>query len=376
VTVEESAKNATPASTESVQDPPSQLATAEPVQVASSQPVDTESRQNASPQPAPANPVEPTTPTESIQAVLECAPAEGPKLPAEPSPAATPPPPDGRFRRLSMRACRWAVSKPRLKLSADDLHDRLELKSIGIIEELHALALRRIDAEEQRESRLDGKAQGLLVSASLTLTVAFTFGGLLLQHPDYLDPLRDFEFLGLSAAWAVVACYSFALVCGLAASYVSIRALYVRADYQGVDEQAVLGKAILDVADAQPGEGARAAFRRYAAAHYWQIAQHNSDIHDVKADRIKLGQRLFIGFLACLMLIGLGLGYSAYAKLQLPPANQEVHPMSDQKPQQPTTQPMPSSPPASPSGPANVRPLRIPIAPAGAPLKKSDNPGQ
>jgi len=192
----------------------------------------------------------------------------------------------------------------------------LELKSLGIIEEIHTIALRQIAMEEQRESRLDGKAQGLLISASLTLTVAFTFGGLLLQHPEYLDPLRDFEFLGQSAAWAVVACYAVALLCGLAASYVAIRALYVRADYQGVDEHALLGKGILEIADDQPGEGALAAYRRYAAAHYWQIAQHNSEIHETKADRIKLGQRLFVGFLACLMLIGLGLGYSANERLQ------------------------------------------------------------
>lgn len=222
----------------------------------------------------------------------------------------------GGLRRLWTRAWRWAFPAPRLKLSADDLHARLELKSIGIIEELHALALRQIQSEDQRESRLDGKAQGLLVSASLTLTVAFTFGGLLLQHPEYLVPLQDYELCGRSAAWAVVVCYSIALVCGLAASYIAIRALYVRADYQGIDEQVVLGKAILDIADDQVGEGARAAYRRHSAAHHWQIAQHNSEIHDIKADRIKLGQRLFIGFLACLMLIGLGLGYSAYVKLQ------------------------------------------------------------
>lgn len=274
------------------------------------QPVATEPTRGASP------------PLVSTGSAHDMSTTEGADQPLEPSSAvetiavSAPPQRVGRLRRLWTRAWRWASPTPRLKLSADDLHARLELKSIGIIEELHALALRQIQAEEQRESRLDGKAQGLLVSASLTLTVAFTFGGLLLQHPDYLDPLQDYELFGQSAAWAVVACYAIALVCGLAASYVAIRALYVRADYQGVDEQVVLGKAILDIADDQAGEGARAAYRRYSAAHHWQIAQHNSEIHNVKADRIKFGQRLFIGFLACLMLIGLGLGYSAYTKLQ------------------------------------------------------------
>jgi hypothetical protein len=232
---------------------------------------------------------------------------------------AGPQPPEQGSRRSIWRSIwRWAFPGRRSRLSSEELHERLELKSIGVIEEIHALALRQIATEEQRESRLDGKAQGLLISASLALTVAFTFGGLLLQHPEYLDPLREIEFLGRSAAWAVVACYSVALLSGLAASYVAIRALYVRADYQGVDEHALLGKGILDIVDDQPGDGALAAYRRYAAAHYWQIAQHNSDIHEAKADRIKLGQRLFIGFLACLMLIGLGLGYSAYEKVQHP----------------------------------------------------------
>lgn len=272
------------------------------------------------PQPVATEPSSP--PLVSTGSAQDMPTTEGADQPLDPSSAvetiavSAPPHRVGRLRRLWTRAWRRFFPTPRLKLSDDDLHARLQLKSIGLIEEIHALALRQIQAEEQRESRLDGKAQGLLVSASLTLTVAFTFGGLLLQHPDSLDPLKGYELFGQSAALAVVTCYAIALACGLAASYVAIRALYVRADYQGVDVQAVLGKAILDIADDQAGEGARTAYRRFSAAHHWQIAQNNSEIHNAKADKIKFGQRLFMGFLACLMLIGLGLGYSAYAKLQ------------------------------------------------------------
>src|SRR5260221_7989091 len=91
------------------------------------QPVATEPTRGASP------------PLVSTGSAHDMSTIEGADQPLEPSSAvetiavSASPQRVGRLRRLWTRAWRWAFPAPRLKLSADDLHARLELKSIGII---------------------------------------------------------------------------------------------------------------------------------------------------------------------------------------------------------------------------------------------------
>lgn len=107
-------------------------------------------------------------------------------------------------------------------LSPKELDERLKLGSAQLVEEIHAISLRLLAGEDQRESRIDAKAQGLLVTAGLSLTAASTFGGVLLQHPEYLASV------GSSGTQVVIWAYGVGLVAGLAASFLAVLALFVK----------------------------------------------------------------------------------------------------------------------------------------------------
>lgn len=198
-------------------------------------------------------------------------------------------------------------------LSGEEVADRLRLHSGGLVEDLHAIVIRQIQAEEQRESRLDGKAQGLLITAGLSLTVSFTLGGMLLQHPEYLSAIGRWPTV------ALVSVYMAALVAGLTSSVRAVRALYVTDGYRSVSEHDALNEAELSAADAEcvdpkePRDNARAQwrFRRYMMVQYWQIWQQHFVVHEAKARMIKSGQRAFLVFLVLMMVIGLSLAIAA-----------------------------------------------------------------
>lgn len=194
-----------------------------------------------------------------------------------------------------------------VRLTAEQLSQRLFLKSSGIAAEIHSMALRQIQSEEQRESRLDGKAQGLLVTAGLSLTAASTFGGIYL-HPEYM------KLLGRLAPWAILA-YGLALLCGVAASACAVHALFVRDEYQTVDEQVVLDETALKKADEGKDDIARAAYLRYITVHHWQIWQQHFGVHQEKASIIRRGQILLLAFLIMVMLVGFAVGYTALQEL-------------------------------------------------------------
>jgi hypothetical protein len=294
--------------------------------------------------------------------------------------------PNGRFRcfpalvaswlwrlltGIAVRLWRRAFPKAekRWLLDGVELKRRLSLESPDLIDDAQALGLQKIQAEEQRESRLDGKAQGLLASTALSLTVAFSFGGLVLKDPQYLDGLRVYEIGRHDATLVVVWLYAGALVCGLLASYVAMRALYVRGGYKVVDIHAVLGS-ILPLADRQ-GDAARATYRRYVAGHYWQIAQVNERLYDRKADRIKLGQRLFLGFLVCLIAIGFALCFAARDSVLHHKPSSEDKCMNGNKSTPATSTPSP----AGTNAPRpSTQPVQIPASAPGASTKKNGTP--
>jgi len=211
-------------------------------------------------------------------------------------------------KRLAREQQKLDARFGQVRLSAEQLTKRLLLRSTRIAGEIHSLALRQIQSEEQRESRLDGKAQGLLVTAGLSLTAASTFGGIFLQHPEYM------KLLDRLAPYAVLA-YGLALACGVAASACAVHALFVRDEYQTVDEQVVLDENALKKADEGTDEIACAAYLRYVTVHYWQIWQQHFGVHQEKASIIRRGQILLMFFLVMVMLVGFAIAYSAYQAL-------------------------------------------------------------
>jgi hypothetical protein len=197
------------------------------------------------------------------------------------------------------------------RLTKAEIRERLCLASSGLVEEIHALALRQNTAEDQRETRLglDGKAQGLMATAGLSLTVAFTFGGLLLQSPKYIEPL------GLWLGRAVLGLYAIALLLGLLASIWAVRALFVRDGYRAVTDDDVFNKAMLESVDREAhadSDKAKRLYRRFITVQHWTVYRHHFDVHERKAELIKRGQWFFVGFLVSLLLIGGALTYSAF----------------------------------------------------------------
>ena len=136
------------------------------------------------------------------------------------------------------------------------------MHSPGLVAEVHSISLRMLQAEDHRESRLDAKAQGLLITAGLTLTVAFTFGGMTLEHPDYLRALGD------RVGVACLAAYPLALVLGLLSSIQAVRALRVSKGYRHVGEVDVFNRFELKAADDSCADLAVAADNLKAVAMY------------------------------------------------------------------------------------------------------------
>lgn len=223
-----------------------------------------------------------------------------------------------RARKAARRAEKH--QKPR-RLTRDELRDRLCLNSNGLVEEIHSFALRQNLAEDQRESRLDAKAQGLLATAGLSLTVAFGFGGILLQHPDYLTPL------GVWPGRAVLLLYALALLFGLLASLWAVRALLVRDAYKRVTDDDVFNVTQLDTIEHEAGtddKKAQTLYRRFMTLQQWMFWRLHSDIHDNKADLIKIGQCLFVAFVCILLLIGIAITCSAFSRYESPGTQSQI----------------------------------------------------
>lgn len=239
-------------------------------------------------------------------------------------------------------------------LTGDVLVDRLRLNSDVLVDQVFAATLRQMQSEDQREGRLDAKAQGLLGTAGLSLTVAFTFGGILLQHPEYIgDGVRP---------WIMSIAYGMALVLGLTSSIFALRALWVRGS-KGISERDVFNETELlagDWTDGSDGNGVNR-YKRFMVAHIWQVYQTHADNNASKAGDVKRGQWFFIAFLVSLLLIGGGMAEAAFEKLHAPTTS-----ASDTK-SPPPMKPTQSSP--SPAPPSRPPPTSIPSR--GSPEERS-----
>jgi hypothetical protein len=187
------------------------------------------------------------------------------------------------------------------RLSAEQLVDRLRLRSRPLVETLYDIAQQQTAMEERRQAALDSKAQSLLTAAGLSNTVAFTFGGILLQHPECLWNG------GSGLVWAVIVLYAGALTCGLLAGATALRALWMRDDYRKMDESEYLHRHELMEADSAAEEdalGGTARYKQYLIVNLIQLHRAHSDLHEKKARIVRAGQMYFGLFLAGIMLIG------------------------------------------------------------------------
>lgn len=231
------------------------------------------------------------------------------------------------------------------RLTDKELVERLCLSSKSLVDELYSITLRQLQAEDQRQARLDGKAQGLLATTGLSITIAFTFGSLLLQHPEYLYRVSDW------LAQVVAGLYGVALIFGISASIQALRALLVRDEYRSSGADDIFNQGELDAAEnAQDDSEAGTKFRRYLTAHLYLIYQAHFEVHEQKARIIKRGQQLFFFFLCAIFLVGIAMTISVFTATSSPPAGpatEESAPSQQSPPKQPpSSRPPPTSIPS------------------------------
>ncbi len=223
-----------------------------------------------------------------------------------------------RPRRLSMfmksLARLLGLSRPELPnyLHETEIIRRLQLNSKDLVDHIHSISLRLLDGDDKRGSALDSKATSLLGAVGLSLTVAFTFGGTLLEHPE------RFSGIGFLGYKAIVSIYAIALISGLVAGYFALRALQIRA-HRGIDEQDFLRSDVLNASETDDTGGVTY-YKRYLAAHYLNVSHQNSVVYDDKAFRIQIGQRFFFLFLLGLLFIGGAIVWIAFGLSSLPPS--------------------------------------------------------
>ena len=114
-------------------------------------------------------------------------------------------------------------------LEEPELMQRLRLNSTELISQIYEVALRVLDGDDKRGTSLDGKATSLLGAVGLSLTVAFTFGGTLVEHPE------RFSAIGPSTYKVMVVLYALSLLSGLLAGFYAIRSLRIR-PHRAIDE--------------------------------------------------------------------------------------------------------------------------------------------
>lgn len=232
------------------------------------------------------------------------------------------------------------------QLTGDELVERVRLRSPRLVDEVYDLAKRQIASEDRRETNLSAKAVSLLGVTGLSLTVAFTFGGVLLQRPAYLAALGGWRVP------LVVVPYALALVAGLAASGFALRSLLIRSEYRDVSEQDVFGNELAS-ADERGDEGLPT-YRRYLAVHFWLIFQQTSSIHEEKATQIARGQKLFFAFLLLLLPIGAAMTYSLSVAKDTPASPVPIACIVSAHEPKPPPAPAPSSTPAPKPPPTSV----------------------
>ena len=236
---------------------------------------------------------------------------------AMPSPTAAPQANSvARPRRLNWFVKRIAqllgVSRPEPPdyLDEAEIRQRLRLNSKDLVDQVYGISLRILDGDDKRGSALDSKATSLLGAVGLSLTVAFTFGGTLLEHPE------RFSGIGIYVYKGVVGIYALALMSGLAAGYFALRTLQIRT-HRSIDEQDFLKSDVLSASESDEAGGVTY-YKRFLVAHYLNVSHENSVVYDDKAFRIQLGQKCFFAFLFGLLLIGGALVWSALGLPTLP----------------------------------------------------------
>lgn len=218
--------------------------------------------------------------------------------------------PTAHGNSASVPAATYAGRNGRRWLTRDEIVRRVALFSPKLVEELYKNAQRQNEAEDRRENLLITKAGALLGQSGLVITIAGALVGLITKEPAVLDRLGPQWLMALGCTYLLV----FGL--GTAAAVLAMRVVFVRGDFEEVDEAAVfdadeLSKADHSLAiqqkpdqtsstatmgDADADTTAATRYRRWMIPHMWSIYQRHNEIHDEKAKLLRWAQVAFTLF--------------------------------------------------------------------------------
>lgn len=224
-----------------------------------------------------------------------------------------------------------AATAPRKALTTDEIVRRLTGVPNRVAEQLFKVVEGQVASETARQQRIDAKATSLLAAVALSLTVAFTFGAILLKDGWSLWP----GWLHL----LVLGAFALALVFGFTAAVFALKALLVTA-YPGMNEDAIFNEDILarakeeaaDIGQAPDDDAAKLAAKT-AAAEATALAQYQMSMtmqlwamvcgirqnHARKTKALERGQQALIAFLVCVGVLFVLICVAAYLYHPPPP---------------------------------------------------------
>lgn len=185
-------------------------------------------------------------------------------------------------------------------ITQEQIHAAVKLNSPKLVKEVYDIALRQTQFENSRQTILEGKANALLSTVGIVLTLAFTIGA-----PTLLAKDSVFKSLDTTFRWIFVLSTICAIGCAIGAAANGIAALRVTGAYRTVTESNIFNDAVLASADEESDDKAVSIYQRFMIPQLWEIAQHDARVHARKAALVHRGQWCFMGFIVATAIMSM-----------------------------------------------------------------------
>ena len=206
---------------------------------------------------------------------------------------------------MGSREAGWSTADEPLKLPELTVKERWERVRWATAQDLDLLlklSERFVDDQRARQGRLDAKASSLLAAVGLALTVAFTFGGLMIHGSASGTSASGGILLGASLHGFAVGAFALAIVAGLGAAMLAIVALRVMGDSPGFSNSVAFPEFWRDdFQNRKPESDRLLRYKQALTLHLWEIGEDIRVLQDGKAKTIRWGQFAFGGFLLALL---------------------------------------------------------------------------
>ncbi|MCK5612559.1 hypothetical protein KAR91_62385 [Candidatus Pacearchaeota archaeon] len=180
-------------------------------------------------------------------------------------------------------------------INIDEVLERLRTDDKDIIDNIYSICYDLIKQEGERCAGLDDKAYSLIGIVGVCITLVFGFGGILIK--EIKDPF-----------WLIimVILYLGTIMFAFVSLFFALNAVKARSDFRSINDEDIFHKEMTqkDVST----------YRRYLAAHFWQIYQNNFEINETKGSYLKKSFRMFLLSIALLFLTALAISNFALLK--------------------------------------------------------------